>query len=138
MRPDPATNPTIPPEIAKPLPRPWNAKINVKECYRLRKAGTPLQVLADRYNVTKAAVSMAMKPFTIEKSEVEKFKEERADMLAGKQRELLSALTINKTKDMSGRDIAVSFGILYDKERLERGQSTHNLAHLFSLAEVDE
>lgn len=55
------------------------------------------------------------------------YKRHRADILAMMQRRLLNSLTVSEIKEMSGRDRVVSYGILYDKERLERGQSTANI-----------
>ena len=55
---------------------------------------------------------------------LESFKKNRADLMAQKQRELLSALDSEAIKRMAPRDVVVSYGILYDKERLERGQAT--------------
>lgn len=49
----------------------------------------------------------------------------RADILSHQQLRLLSqGLTNAKLKQIKPRDAIISFGILYDKERLERGQST--------------
>lgn len=109
-------------------------KIPLKECYELRKKGVPTTVLADRYGCDRSAISHAMKPFTVAKTEIESFKEQRADILAGKQRELLAALTTETIQKMAGRDLAVSMGILFDKERVERGQSVVNLAVMFAEA----
>ena len=51
----------------------------------------------------------------------------RANIFAQAQLRLLSYLTDEKLKKMQARDIIVSMGILYDKERLERGQTTENI-----------
>ena len=52
------------------------------------------------------------------------FKNNRADILAHTQLRLLQNLTPTKLNKASAKDTCVSFGILYDKERLERGQAT--------------
>jgi hypothetical protein len=44
------------------------------------------------------------------------------------------ALSDDDIKKASARDKAIVFGTLYDKERLERGQSTVNLASIYSQA----
>lgn len=49
----------------------------------------------------------------------------------------LQALTAEDIKKASPRDKAIIFGTLYDKERLERGQSTVNLASIYSRALED-
>jgi len=62
------------------------------------------------------------------RKELEDFKVNRADLLAMKQSEMIHSLTDDKTQKASLRDLIWSFGVLYDKERLERGQSTGNIA----------
>ena len=52
----------------------------------------------------------------------------RADILSAMQVKLLSQVDDSRLKKMSVRDAVVSAAILYDKERLERGMSTANLA----------
>ena len=47
------------------------------------------------------------------------------------------ALSDDDIKKASARDKAIVFGTLYDKERLERGQSTVNLASIYSQALED-
>ena len=51
------------------------------------------------------------------------YKKHKADLLAQKQRELLSALDSDAIKRMQPRDVVMAYGILYDKERIERGQA---------------
>lgn len=65
---------------------------------------------------------------------IEDFKAHRADILAYKQIQTLAALTPAKMQKASARDLAIVAGTLYDKERLERGQSTVNVAALFAKA----
>jgi len=55
------------------------------------------------------------------------YKKHKADVLALKQREILNNITPDKLNDASGLQLTTMFGILYDKERLERGQSTENV-----------
>lgn len=71
---------------------------------------------------------------------LDRYKSRRADLLAHKGMTLLSTLTEDKQKEMSGLQLVTAFGILYDKERLERGQSTTNVAYqdlTQSLAEIE-
>jgi hypothetical protein len=57
------------------------------------------------------------------------FKTARADVLAVHQMRLLEGLTDDSLKEVSPYQKVGMFGILYDKERLERGQSTANVAY---------
>jgi len=52
------------------------------------------------------------------------YQDSRADILSHLQLELLKQIDPARLKKISVRDAVVSAGILYDKERLERGQST--------------
>jgi len=60
---------------------------------------------------------------------LKRFKEQKADILASKQRQLLDTLSSDEIKKMSPGSRVTAFAILYDKERLERGQSTENIAY---------
>lgn len=66
----------------------------------------------------------------IEQSKNEEYKENRADILAGVGRKILATITDADIKKASLNQKVVSYGILYDKERLERGESTENIAAL--------
>lgn len=52
----------------------------------------------------------------------------RADILTLTGKKLLQSVTEDTIKEMSGLQRVTAYGILYDKERLERGQSTQNLS----------
>ena len=56
----------------------------------------------------------------------------RADILAHNQLRMLQQLDSPRLKKMQARDAVVSMGILYDKERIERGLSTANLNMLMA------
>lgn len=72
----------------------------------------------------------------IERERIEDYKGNRADFLAGLQEKLLQAITTEDLEKASLRDKVISAGVLYDKERLERGQSTANVSLLSRL--IDE
>ena len=58
---------------------------------------------------------------------VKQFNEEKPELLSAAQLAVLkSMLTDDKLKKASLKDCAISFGVLYDKGRLEAGQSTNN------------
>ena len=62
--------------------------------------------------------------------ECKTFQDNRADILSGLQIKLLSQVDNARLKKISVRDAVVSAAVLYDKERLERGLSTGNFAHI--------
>lgn len=51
---------------------------------------------------------------------LEVYRKKRADILAQKQRELLNSLTTEDIKKMAPRDKVLAYGVLYDKEQIER------------------
>ncbi len=59
--------------------------------------------------------------------ETQVYVDHRADILSNIQLKLLRNLDEAKINKMSGKDLVVSAAVLYDKERLERGQSTVNM-----------
>ncbi len=64
--------------------------------------------------------------------ETQVYQDHRGDILANVQLKLLAALDDDRVKDMSGLQLVTAAAILYDKERLERNQSTANVATIFS------
>ena len=92
---------------------------------QLSLGATQAQV-AKSANVSRAAITQTLKRYGIERNMLESFKQNRADIMAGIQETVAASLTEDDIKKASVRDKTILFGTLYDKERLERGQSTSN------------
>lgn len=101
----------------------------------LRFKGVGLAEIGKVAGISKQAVSQALRRHGIDAGEIESFRKARPAVLAAKQKILLDGITTETVKKMSGRDKLVGFGILYDKERLELGQSTANVSNLHAIAE---
>jgi predicted DNA-binding protein (UPF0251 family) len=69
---------------------------------------------------------------------LKKYKEQRADILASKGRVILNSLTTDEIKKIPPGSRVTAFGILYDKERLERGESTANVAYADLTKDIHE
>ena len=61
---------------------------------------------------------------------LENYKKHRADVQAWHQRKILNSLSDEDIKKSSMLQKVTAIGILYDKERLERGQTTANVGHV--------
>lgn len=110
-------------------------KINKEEALHLKvDHGLTYKEIGELTGASKQAVHQAIAPLLGDRKEIDAFKENRADIFAGKQKELLLALDADRLQKMSGRDLVIATGVLFDKERLERGQSTVNLASIYSQA----
>jgi transposase len=81
-----------------------------------------------------SSVYRALKNYGIDTKKVNTYKKLKADILAGTQGRIIEAISDEDLTKAGLRDKAIAFGVLYDKERLERGQSTQNI----SLANVVE
>ena len=82
----------------------------------------------DRSNVSRRIQA------TIEDLEaLPKYKENRADVMALKGRQALQSITQKKLQKTTPAQAATVFGILYDKERLERDQATANVNIMASI-----
>jgi AraC-like DNA-binding protein len=108
-------------------------KVDIQKAVELRLKGLTLEEIARQFGCSKQSVHKALKPYQdINPEALHAFKVGRADLLAGFQLRLIQSVTDEDLKKMSPRDKFLAFGILFDKERLERGQSTVNTA-LFSV-----
>jgi len=114
-------------------------KIDLEKAIELRLKGVALEDIGVRFGVSRQAVHKALKPYLDgDDIDLETWKQRRADILAHKQAVTLSKLNPADIEKASPRDKAVIFGVLYDKERLERNQSTSNVSVLFEIAEDAE
>jgi hypothetical protein len=95
-----------------------------------RRMGLSLQDIGDLVGISKEGVKQALKKMEIEKGEVDHFKEHRADILALFQKRILFSLTDEDIERIPPGSRMTAFGILYDKERIERGQSTSNQSQI--------
>ena len=64
-------------------------------------------------------------PFELHDTEA--YQKNRVQILRAKQMEIISAITPQKIQKAPLNLLALSYGILYDKERLELGKSTQNI-----------
>ena len=111
-------------------------KIDLQKAIELRLKGVTYQDIADLFRCSKAAVIQRLKPYVATTDiDTELYIKNRAGILANKQVSVLAELTPEKLEKSSAKDLAVTFGVLYDKERLERGQSTSNQSMFFQIVE---
>jgi hypothetical protein len=121
------------------LPAPPLPKIDIKKAIEMRLKGVSCADIGKLFGCSRQAVHQALKPYVdTDGLDLEVWKEKRADILASKQATALQALDAEDIKKASPKDKALIFGILYDKERLERGQSTSNVSVLFQVSEEAE
>ena len=85
--------------------------------------------IAEIVNCNHSNVVQTLARYGINPEQTTNYKNNRADILAGLQHNLLSSITLDDIKKapMGSRVLAVAQ--LYDKERLERGQSTSNISY---------
>ncbi len=110
-------------------------RVNVLEAYKLRtQHHLTYQQIADLQGVKQQSVHSALTQF-IESlpsdDQLQGFTDSRADLLnATSQRLLASLADPDVIAKANLRDRAVTFGIIYDKHRLETAQSTSNISVL--------
>jgi hypothetical protein len=109
--------------------------IDLSKAIELRMKNLSYEEIGAYFGVTRQAAHDKLRPYFGADIDVAAFKGHRADILAAKQAEVLAALDSDKIEKASARDIAIVFGTLYDKERLERGQSTQNASVFFRIIE---
>ena len=105
---------------------------------KLRMDGMSFGDIAKYFATPKATVIKRLRPFLGKIEDVKAYKEQRADILSAQQLRVISAITDSDIKKASLRDKVIAAATLYDKERLERGQSTGNISVLFQVADDAE
>lgn len=134
---------TAPPSKRKRRGPAHNRKLNEKKVTELAALGVCPADIAKHQGVDHSAVWQFLDRQKIERKSIERFKVERADVFAGLQGKALAvqekALDYllqdgvfgsleDKAKVSLINSVNNVFGTAYDKERLERGQSTQNVS----------
>jgi len=87
--------------------------------------------IAQQMGVSRPAVTKALAklpPSLLASNDVKTYRRHRADIFADFQRLILTYITPDKLKGASINQLGTLFGIVYDKEKLERGQATQHVA----------
>ena len=82
--------------------------------------------IADLAGCSKSSVHIALERYGIKPERIEDYKSNRADIFAGLQDRIIAKLTDAALEKTPAIQLVTAASILYDKERLERGQSTDN------------
>ena len=91
------------------------------------QAGLTVADIARMSGCSSTGVYKAIQRHGIDVSALRTFKDRKADVLTHVQMRVVEAMP-NKVEGTSLRDLATTFNILHNAERLERGQSTQNLS----------
>lgn len=97
-------------------------------------SGLPIKDIAEKYNITSQTVlkqlrriTAIMEEYTPE--ELEALREQKANLIDATQFKIIQEMNKeDKIRRASLKDLAFSFEKLYNANRLERGQSTENVA----------
>lgn len=117
-----------------PSKRPKNTPITKVLAQVTKNPNLTTYELGKLNGVDHTAIVRLFQRHNIDRQRLEEYKSNRADFLAGLQEKVLAGITESDLEKASLRDKVISMGVLFDKERLERGQSTVNLASIYSQA----
>jgi len=104
--------------------------ISLEKILHLRSKGLSLKDIAGACGCSEANVSLRLKDHNEDIEALDDFKAIKGDTLAIYQRKLLNSLSNADIQKASPYQRVGMFGILYDKERLERGQTTENIGYM--------
>jgi len=104
--------------------------IPLEKIIKLRSKGLSLKEVANVLGCSEANISLRLKDHLDDLDALDDFKQVRGDTLALYQRKLLKSLSSGDIQKASPYQRVGMFGILYDKERLERGQTTENIGYM--------
>ena len=112
--------------------------IPIAKLLALRKKKLSYEQIGKIVGCSKVNVWERLQPYIDEIESLDSYKDNRADLLAIVQHRLVNTLNPTTIEKMSPRDRVLAYGILYDKERLERGQSTQNIEthHKFMIDKI--
>jgi hypothetical protein len=112
--------------------------VNVQQALDLRlNKNLSYAQIGQIQGVSDVAIFNKIKPLLPDQCN-EVYKAQRSDILSHTQLKILSSISSQDLKKANLQAKAVSFGIFYDKERLERGLATERIDHLHLSASLDD
>ena len=102
-------------------------KIPIETIIAYRRKGLSINDIATIVGCSKQNVWERLQTVGYDDVDLDSFNNSRADILAFVQSKLINSLDSDAIKEMQPYQRVVATGILYDKERLERGKSTSNI-----------
>ena len=119
------TLPNVPNSAPKGIP--------LESIIEYKRKGLTTREIAELLGCSHSNIVQRLQDVSEDITTLDQYKTHRADILAFTGRRMVNVflgLTDAEQKEVVKRRGMVDYGILYDKERLERGQSTHNLANI--------
>ena len=120
---------------------PKKDKIDLNKLVKLVDKGLNLKEIGQYFGVSGEAVRQRLESLGLD---TKAYKEYNAwvqflpQIIAQKQRLLLSALTPQKVKQMRGKDLVIAFGILDDKRREIEGKGAQSVVNLIQVVQKVE
>jgi transposase len=103
--------------------------VDLEKTLNLLKAGLTYEEIGKVFGVGPHTISNQLNKYITDGIDLEFYKRNRADILASKGMQILKSVSQKDIEKASAYQRIGMYGILYDKERLERGQSTANIAY---------
>lgn len=109
------------------IPKTAQKGILLQDIIELVNKGLNYSQIARVLKCSKNNVIQRLKTVGYNQQSLENFKKHRGDIFAFIQSKLLNSINDETIKEMQPYQRIISTGVMYDKERLERGQSTQNI-----------
>jgi hypothetical protein len=118
-----------PHQLSKPNPANYRKKSKSATIRTLIQTGCQnVNALSKATDTDPALASRILKQYKIESNQLSEYKLKRADIMAGMQHKLLASIGEDDIKKAPLGSRVLAAAQLYDKERLERNQSTANIS----------
>ena len=102
--------------------------IPIESMLEYRKKGLTHADIAAIIGCDRSNVSRRLQPYKDDLDTLDLYKHHRADIIAIKGKQILNNITPDKIQKASAYQLTGMYSILFDKERLEREQSTANVS----------
>lgn len=103
--------------------------IPIAKLLEYRQRDMSLEEIATLVGCSRQNVWNRLKDYKADIEGLEAYKSRKSDVLHLVGSQLVGALTPKVIKEMKGRDLAVAYGVLYDKAALEDGKPTAMIAY---------
>jgi hypothetical protein len=132
-----ATHKNKPPRLTKP-PKPPTAKQELILAIQTKQPTITRRALAKQANTSFNYVQEVLQRYGLTKQTIDDFNQNKSDVLAGLQHRLLSNITQQEIEKAPLGSKILAACQLYDKQRLQDGQSTSNINYFDVSKKLEE
>lgn len=106
-------------------------KVDIEKCIKFYELGLNINEISKIYNVNWQTIKKILDDYGVQDPNINHYRDHRERYLSKAENDILNSLSDADLMKASLKDKAYAFGVFHNANRLERNESTSNVANIF-------